>query len=79
MLVSYAQAIRLLDAIAIAVPDSLECDGCFALVAEFAEAEKRGDELSDTMKLVQIHLRQCPCCAYEYEAMIEAILAAQKP
>ena len=79
MLVSYGQVMKLLGAVAITVPDSLECDGCFELVAEFAEAEERGDELSDTMKLVQIHLRQCPCCAYEYEAMIEAILAAQKP
>ena len=78
MLVSYAQAIRLLGAMAIAVPDSLECDGCFELVAESADDEKRGDELSDTMKLVQIHLRQCPCCAYEYEAMLEGIQAAQK-
>lgn len=78
MLVSYGQVIQLLGAIAITVPDSLECDGCFELVAEFAEAEKRGDDLSDSMKLVQNHLQQCPCCAYEYEALIEGIQGAEK-
>ena len=74
MLVSYGQVIQLLESIAIATPDSLDCDGCFELVAEFADAEKRGDELSDSLKLVQNHLQQCACCAYEYEALLEAIL-----
>ena len=78
MLVSYGQVIQLLESIAIAVPDSLDCEGCFELVAEFAEAEKRGDRLSDSLKLVQIHLQQCACCAYEYEALMEAILGADE-
>ena len=51
MLVSYSQVIRFLGTVAKAVPDLLECDGCFELIAEFAEAEKRGDELSDLWRL----------------------------
>ncbi len=78
MRVSYSQVIRLLGAISSTVPDSLECDGCFELVAEFVDAEKRGDDLSDSMRLVQNHLQQCPCCAYEYQALIEGIQAAEE-
>jgi len=69
--------IRFLGTVAKAVPDLLECDGCFELIAEFAEAEKRGDELSDLLRLVQKHLDQCPCCAYEYEALIEGVHGAE--
>jgi hypothetical protein len=79
MLVSYGQVIQLLESIAIATPDSLDCDGCFELIAEFAEAVQRGDPLSDSLKLVQNHVQQCACCAYEYEALLEAILAAGEP
>lgn len=73
MLVSTSHVIQFLESLAITVPDSLDCDGCFELIAEFTEAEKRGDALSDALTLVQNHLRQCPCCAYEYEALIEAV------
>ncbi len=74
---SYSQVIGLLTSIATAVPDTLDCDGCFEMISEFAEAEIRGDELSVGLKSVQLHLSQCPCCAYEYEALLEAIRDAE--
>jgi hypothetical protein len=77
MLVSYARVIRFMDTLSMTVPDELDCDGCFELIAEFADAEKRGVELSESMQLVRTHLQQCPCCAYEYEALIEAVMAAE--
>jgi len=75
MAITYIQATNLLASIAVAVPDRLDCNGCFELIAEFADAERRGDKLSAALRAVRIHLTQCPCCAYEYEAMLEAIKA----
>lgn len=77
MAISYSEVINLLSAIAIAVPDQLECDGCFELISEFAEAELRGDDLSTSLLDVQRHLHQCRCCAYEYETLLEAIREAE--
>ena len=73
---SYSEVIGLLTSIATAVPDTQDCDGCFELIAEFAEAEVRGQELATSLRGVQFHLSQCQCCAYEYEALLEAIREA---
>lgn len=77
MAISHSEVINLLTSIAIAVPDQLDCDGCFEMIAEFAEAELRGDELSMSLQNVQLHLHQCSCCAYEYETLLEAIREAE--
>ena len=76
MAITYKQVTNLLASIVSAVPDQLNCDGCYELIAELADAESRGDELSTALEAVRIHLTQCPCCAYEYETMLEAIAAA---
>jgi predicted anti-sigma-YlaC factor YlaD len=76
MAISYSQVMNLLSSIAIAVSDQLDCDGCFELISEFAEAELRGETLSENLKKVELHLQQCPCCAYEYEALLEAVRMA---
>ena len=73
MAISYSEVINLLASIATTVSDQLDCDGCFEMIAEFAEAELRGDELSTSLRTVQLHLQQCRCCAYEYETLLEAI------
>lgn len=72
----YAKVQALLRRIAQAVPDQLDCDGCFELSAQFADAEMNGAALSQALQAVQIHLSQCPCCAYELETLVEAIQAA---
>ncbi len=79
MIITYQQANILLKSIAIAVPDQLTCDGCQELIAEFAEVELKGEKLSEAMRAVRSHLSQCVCCAYEYEAMLEALQAANDP
>ncbi len=77
MAISYSEVMNTLKSIAIAAPDQLECDGCFELISEFAEAELRGDQLSQSLRNVQLHLQQCRCCAYEYETLLEAIREAE--
>jgi hypothetical protein len=74
--ISFSQVQQLFKSIASAVPDQLDCEGCFALSAQFADAELNGKELSDVLKAVQVHMSQCPCCAYEYQALLEAVRAA---
>ena len=76
MVIDFSQVQKLFKSIASAVPDQLDCDGCFELSAQFAEAEINGQELSDVLKAVQVHMSQCPCCAYEYQSLLEAVRAA---
>lgn len=75
-MIAYPQIQSLFKSIVSAVPDQLDCDGCFELSAQFAEAEMRGEKLDGLLQAVQIHLSQCPCCAYEYQSLLEAIRAA---
>lgn len=75
-MIAFPQVQKLFKSILSAVPDQLDCDGCFELSAQFAEAEIEGAELSDLLKAVQVHLSQCPCCAYEYQSLLEAVRAA---
>jgi hypothetical protein len=70
---TFTQVQKLLTMVSMSVPDQLECDGCFDLIAEFADAEIRGAELSQSLIAVRIHFSQCPCCAYEYAALLEAL------
>ena len=79
MSITRTQAIEMLMSISRAVPDSMDCDGCFQLSAELAERALRGEEISESLKLVEVHLSQCACCAYEYQTLLEAIRAADEP
>ncbi len=54
-------------------PDSIDCDECFGRIGEFAEYSLENRELSEGMKVIEVHLRQCPCCNDEYLALIEAL------
>ena len=75
---TFAQVQKLLTTVSKSVPDQLNCDGCFELIGTLADAELHGDEPSDALKsdaleAVKVHLSQCPCCAYEYATLLEAL------
>jgi hypothetical protein len=53
--------------------DSLDCDGCYDKIAEFAELQLGSLELPDAMKAVEVHLEQCVCCKDEYNALLDAL------
>lgn len=76
MVIPFKLVQKLFQSISSAVPDQLDCDGCCELSAQLAEAEMNGKELDDLLAAVRVHLSQCPCCAYEYEALLEAVRAA---
>lgn len=53
--------------------DTLGCDGCFELMAQFADAMQAQEPLTPLLEAVQAHLQQCRCCRYEYEALLVAL------
>ncbi len=49
----------------------LTCDEVFALLDQFAEMVKRGEDAAGFMPLVQKHLTMCPDCREEYETLLK--------
>ncbi len=56
--------------------DEITCDECLAGMAEFAETQLVGAEISDAKKHIQAHIAFCPECTEEYEALLEVVSAA---
>lgn len=75
MALSYQQISTLLEMVVSTHPDSLDCDGCFAQLAEFTEHRLAGRDLSEALRAVEIHLQQCPCCRDEYETLMTGLRA----
>lgn len=73
MTLSLEQIKSLLSIVAGTSDDSLNCDDCFSKVAQFVEVELSGLGLCESMKLVQTHLANCPCCKDEFEALLAAM------
>lgn len=56
-------------------PQELDCDECFELLDEYAEAVQRGEDGDDLMKAVRAHLERCQDCGEEFEALAQALEA----
>ena len=56
-----------------ATEDNMSCDECFENVATFVDNEIAGVSQEGIMKLVEIHLKNCPCCKDEYETLLAAL------
>jgi hypothetical protein len=54
----------------------MACDECLAGMAEYAEANLLGLEMSEALDSVRAHIDFCGECAEEYEALLEALHAA---
>jgi hypothetical protein len=61
---------RLLQSLAMTDEQELSCDDVFALLDQFAEMVKRGEDTAEYMPLVQKHLTMCPDCREEYETLL---------
>ena len=51
----------------------LNCDGCLAAVAAYAEVELVGKTPGEAFRKVTQHLAVCADCREEYAALLEAI------
>lgn len=73
MAISKQQAESLLAFVASAKADAIDCDECFATMAEFVEHELSGQELPAAMQAIQRHMDQCACCKDEHNALVTAL------
>ncbi|MEQ1826244.1 MAG: hypothetical protein ABL921_09865 [Pirellula sp.] len=64
---------KLIELTVSAKADALGCDGCFALMDQFAQAELDGTSVSEELEQVRTHLEQCVCCRDEYKALLSAL------
>jgi hypothetical protein len=63
----------LLRAVSMTDEQELSCDEVFALLDQFAEMIKRGEDAARMMPMVQKHLGMCPDCREEYETLIKML------
>jgi predicted component of type VI protein secretion system len=61
---------KLLRMVARTEQNEISCDDVYAVLDQFAEAVKRGEDLLPFMPLVRQHLEMCPDCREEYEAIL---------
>lgn len=57
--------------------DEIGCDECFEKLHEFAEMKLAGKSPEEAMPLVEDHLNRCGECREEFEALLEALRAAE--
>ncbi len=61
--------------IAITHEKEMDCDEVFVVIDEFVELVTLGEDLSELMPLVQLHLQLCPACYEEFEALLRMVQA----
>ena len=68
-----AEMVKMLQALALTDENEISCDEVFAVLDQFAEAVKRGENVLLLMQLVRQHLDMCPDCREEYEALLRML------
>ena len=64
---------RLLEMVAEAKEDLLDCDGCLEHIAHYAEVHLQGLSPREKFAEVKLHLQSCPCCKDEFEYFMQAM------
>lgn len=77
MALSPEEVTRLVHLATSVTPDEMDCDDCFAHLAEFAETQLANRPYTEAMRAVENHLRNCPCCQDEYQTLLEALRQVQ--
>ena len=72
------QVERLLSSVAATLEEEIGCDDCLTGMAEFAEAQLVGQELSAALKRVEAHIAVCPECAEEYGVLVDVLSSASE-
>ena len=73
MALTYEQVDKLLFLVVTTKDDRLDCDGCLELIGEFADAQLNNQPISVALEAVQTHMDSCPCCADEYQALLDGL------
>jgi len=56
--------------------DEIDCGGCLASMAEFAEIRLVGAEIPQALRRIEDHLAICPECTEEYEVLLDIVRSA---
>jgi len=64
---------KMLQSLAMTEEHEISCDDVFAVLDEFVEAVKRGENVLLLMPLVKKHLDMCPDCREEYETLLKMV------
>lgn len=67
------QITNLMGFVASVTADGLTCDGCLEHVPELAESQLGDIPITQLLEKVEQHLKNCPCCAKEYESFLVAL------
>lgn len=67
---------KLLQSLAKTEEQELSCDDVFAVLDQFVEAVRRGENVLMLMPLVRQHLEMCPDCREEYDALMRMLQPA---
>jgi len=67
---------KLLQSLAMTREQEISCDDVFAVLDQFVEAVRRGENVLLLMPLVRQHLDMCPDCREEYEALLRMLQPA---
>jgi len=66
---------QLLQSVYATQPDEFSCDDCFELADRYADLVAAGADAAEVLPLVHHHLKLCPGCREEFEALIQALHA----
>ncbi len=71
-----AMTMKLLRSLAMTEEHEISCDEVLAVLDQFVEAVKRGENVLLLMPLVRQHLEMCPDCREEYEMLLRMLQPA---
>jgi len=66
----------LLTSVANTCEEEITCGDCLAGMAEFAEKQLVGSEISTALERIEAHIAFCPECAEEYEVLLDVVSTA---
>jgi len=67
---------KMIQSLAMTEEHEISCDDVFAVLDQFVEAVKRGENVLLLMPLVRQHLDMCPDCREEYETLLRMLQPA---
>jgi hypothetical protein len=71
-----AQALKKIIRLSLNIPTQpLGCDECLAYIDQYAETTLAGKKIPEMMQLIEEHLRDCPECEEELQALLVALRA----
>jgi hypothetical protein len=69
---------KVLKTLAITQEEEMTCGECYEEIDQYVEMLREGKTAAEVMPLVKHHITLCPPCREEFEALLEALKAADE-